>query len=331
MRGAPGARRPRHRSRCASSEPSSSAARNVGGSPQLSSTVPPWPSRLPSPSAGPPLPDHRPRAAGRRRYRHQRTSSHRRQRRPAPRHGPPDQPVQPPYLSSVLDGSRRGTVGPVTSRSVEEVARWVDAARAVAVLTGAGIRPTAASRTSAGRKGVWTKNPAAEKAAHISHYLADPAVRQRAWRSRSNPGLLGPAERRSPGARRPRAAGHAPHADHPEHRRPAPGGRVGSGAGGRGARHDPRGGVPRVRGSGADAGRPRPGAGRRGRPAVSSCGGILKSATICFGQNLVAEDLERADRGGGRRATCCWPSAPPSRCTRRPTSSHSRGAPGPAS
>ena len=31
-------------------------------------------------------------------------------------------------------------------------------------------------------------------------------------------------------------------------------------------------------------------------PACQRCGGILKSATISFGQGLVAEDLERAER-----------------------------------
>jgi NAD-dependent deacetylase len=31
-------------------------------------------------------------------------------------------------------------------------------------------------------------------------------------------------------------------------------------------------------------------------PACGSCGGILKSATISFGQDLVAEDLRRAQR-----------------------------------
>lgn len=31
-------------------------------------------------------------------------------------------------------------------------------------------------------------------------------------------------------------------------------------------------------------------------PPCLACGGILKSATISFGQNLVAEDLERAQR-----------------------------------
>ena len=38
-------------------------------------------------------------------------------------------------------------------------------------------------------------------------------------------------------------------------------------------------------------------------PACLDCGGILKSATISFGENLVAADLERAqrERGPGRR------------------------------
>jgi NAD-dependent deacetylase len=31
-------------------------------------------------------------------------------------------------------------------------------------------------------------------------------------------------------------------------------------------------------------------------PPCRSCGGILKSATISFGQNLVADDLRRADK-----------------------------------
>ncbi|MEZ5230408.1 MAG: hypothetical protein R2710_28205 [Acidimicrobiales bacterium] len=31
-------------------------------------------------------------------------------------------------------------------------------------------------------------------------------------------------------------------------------------------------------------------------PDCPTCGGILKSSTISFGQSLVVEDLERADR-----------------------------------
>ena len=35
-----------------------------------------------------------------------------------------------------------------------------------------------------GPNGVWTKNPAAEKASNISFYLAEPEVRRAAWQSR---------------------------------------------------------------------------------------------------------------------------------------------------
>jgi NAD-dependent deacetylase len=35
-------------------------------------------------------------------------------------------------------------------------------------------------------------------------------------------------------------------------------------------------------------------------PPCRSCGGILKSATISFGQGLVAEDLQRAERAAAR-------------------------------
>jgi NAD-dependent deacetylase len=35
-------------------------------------------------------------------------------------------------------------------------------------------------------------------------------------------------------------------------------------------------------------------------PACEQCGGILKSATISFGENLVAEDLDRAQREAAR-------------------------------
>src|SRR5262249_3769948 len=35
-----------------------------------------------------------------------------------------------------------------------------------------------------GPQGVWTKNPGAEKMATLQHYVADPEVRKRAWKSR---------------------------------------------------------------------------------------------------------------------------------------------------
>jgi NAD-dependent deacetylase len=61
---------------------------------------------------------------------------------------------------------------------------WIGAAERVVVLTGAGISTDSGIPDFRGPQGVWTRNPAAEKQATIQHYLADPEVRQAAWRAR---------------------------------------------------------------------------------------------------------------------------------------------------
>ena len=71
-----------------------------------------------------------------------------------------------------------------TSDPVDVARRRIDAARRVVVLTGAGISTESGIPDFRGPKGVWTKNPAAEKQSTIHHYLADPDVRKAAWRSR---------------------------------------------------------------------------------------------------------------------------------------------------
>ena len=68
--------------------------------------------------------------------------------------------------------------------SIEQVRGWVDAAERVVVLTGAGISTESGIPDFRGPKGVWTRNPAAEKQSTIQHYLADPEVRKAAWCSR---------------------------------------------------------------------------------------------------------------------------------------------------
>ncbi|MFT3852962.1 MAG: Sir2 family NAD-dependent protein deacetylase [Ilumatobacteraceae bacterium] len=67
---------------------------------------------------------------------------------------------------------------------LDEARRWVQDASRVTVLTGAGISTDSGIPDFRGPNGVWTKNPAAEKAATLQHYLADPEVRRAAWLNR---------------------------------------------------------------------------------------------------------------------------------------------------
>ena len=57
----------------------------------------------------------------------------------------------------------------------------IAAARRIVVLTGAGISTDSGIPDFRGPNGVWTRNPAAEKASNIQFYLADPEVRRAAW------------------------------------------------------------------------------------------------------------------------------------------------------
>jgi NAD-dependent deacetylase len=60
----------------------------------------------------------------------------------------------------------------------------IAAASRVVVLTGAGISTDSGIPDFRGPNGVWTRNPAAEKASNIQYYLRDPEVRRAAWRTR---------------------------------------------------------------------------------------------------------------------------------------------------
>lgn len=63
---------------------------------------------------------------------------------------------------------------------------WVQAASGIVVLTGAGISTDSGIPDFRGPNGVWTRNPAAEKASTLQNYLADPELRRTAWRQRLN-------------------------------------------------------------------------------------------------------------------------------------------------
>jgi NAD-dependent deacetylase len=63
---------------------------------------------------------------------------------------------------------------------------WIAAAQRITVFTGAGISTDSGIPDFRGPNGLWTKNPAAEKASTLQNYLADPAVRRFAWQNRLN-------------------------------------------------------------------------------------------------------------------------------------------------
>jgi NAD-dependent deacetylase len=58
---------------------------------------------------------------------------------------------------------------------------WLTDARRICVLTGAGISTDSGIPDYRGPNGVWTRDPDAEKLVTLSHYLADPDIRRRSW------------------------------------------------------------------------------------------------------------------------------------------------------
>lgn len=162
-------------------------------------------------------------------------------------------------------------------------------------LTGAGISTESGIPDFRGPNGVWTKNPGAEKLSNLSHYMADHEVRVESWRQR----LAHPAWKAQPNA------GHLALADlerqghlHCLVTQNIDGLHLDAGSSPDttieihgtirevicmqcGERAPMRRALDRVRAGEED-------------PACRTCGGILKSATISFGQGLVADDLKRA-------------------------------------
>ncbi len=73
---------------------------------------------------------------------------------------------------------------PAIEHDVARARQLVSDATAVTVLTGAGISTDSGIPDFRGPQGLWTKNPEAEKMATINNYVADADVRKAAWRSR---------------------------------------------------------------------------------------------------------------------------------------------------
>ncbi len=62
---------------------------------------------------------------------------------------------------------------------------WLTGARRICVLTGAGISTDSGIPDFRGPQGVWTRDPEAEKLSTLQYYVADPDIRRRAWIERS--------------------------------------------------------------------------------------------------------------------------------------------------
>jgi NAD-dependent deacetylase len=180
---------------------------------------------------------------------------------------------------------------------LDEVRGWIDGAERVVVLTGAGISTDSGIPDFRGPQGVWTKNPGAERTATLEHYMADAEVRKQSWRNR----LESPAWAAEPNAGhralvRLEARGKlhtlvTQNIDELHQRAGTDPARIVEIHGSMrhvvcmscGERAPMERALERVRAGEED-------------PPCRTCGGILKSATISFGQNLVAADLERAER-----------------------------------
>jgi NAD-dependent deacetylase len=72
----------------------------------------------------------------------------------------------------------------VDQEEIERVRGWVEEAERVVALTGAGISTDSGIPDFRGPQGVWTKNPTAERTSSLHHYLNDPGVRRQSWHNR---------------------------------------------------------------------------------------------------------------------------------------------------
>lgn len=177
-----------------------------------------------------------------------------------------------------------------------ERARELLAGGSVVALTGAGISTDSGIPDFRGPNGLWTKDPEAERLSDISYYLSDPEIRKRSWQHRlaapawtaqPNPGHLALVELERAGLLTDlltqnidglhQLAGNSPdivvelHGTMRESICMTCGDRL-----------DMQLVLERVRSGEED-------------PPCTECGGILKSATVSFGQQLDPENLWRAE------------------------------------
>ncbi len=180
--------------------------------------------------------------------------------------------------------------------SLDTIASWARDASAIVVLTGAGISTESGIPDFRGPNGTWTKNPGAEKTSDIRYYVSDESVRRQAWRNRvespmwqaePNSGHRALAELERRAALRLLVTQNIDGLHHragssPERIVEIHGNAHQAKCLGCGRRTPMADTLERVKAGDPD-------------PHCLECGGMLKSATISFGESLVPEDLARAD------------------------------------
>jgi len=73
---------------------------------------------------------------------------------------------------------------PISRDPISRVRSWVEGAQRIVALTGAGISTDSGIPDFRGPQGLWTRNPVAEKMSNIHYYLADAEVRRASWQNR---------------------------------------------------------------------------------------------------------------------------------------------------
>lgn len=183
-----------------------------------------------------------------------------------------------------------------TDDAVEAARTLIAAAERICVLTGAGVSTDSGIPDFRGPNGVWTKNPGAEKRATLEHYVSDRSVRVDAWARR----VANADVRAEPNIAHAALADYERHGtldtlitqniDGLHHAAGSSPGRIIEIHGSVrevvclqcGDRNEMDHALDRVRAGEED-------------PQCRVCDGMLKSATISFGQSLVAQDLARAE------------------------------------
>jgi NAD-dependent deacetylase len=185
----------------------------------------------------------------------------------------------------------------IDTQQTARVKGLIDGAERVVVLTGAGISTESGIADFRGPQGLWTRNPAAEKQADIRYYLSDPEIRKAGWRTR----LDSPIWRAEPNAGHRALVGlerqgklvaivtqnvdglHQKAGSDPDKVIEVHGTAHYVRCWSCGETAPTERALDRVRAGEED-------------PPCRTCGGILKTATISFGQSLVPEVIDAAHR-----------------------------------